>query len=626
MIKKQWLFFLLVFNQHVFSQSFKNYAWQTLDCKGEPVARHEAAFVNVDGQFYLLGGRRVQEVSIFNPENNTWTSGAKPPIELHHFQGVAYQHKIYVVGAHTGKYPHETPLPNAYVYDPVKDTWAKGFSLPKDRLRASTTANIYKDKLYIAGGIIDGHWDGHVKWFDVYDFETKTWEKLPDAPRARDHATSVICNDKLYLLGGRRSSGKIKKVFHLTVAEIDVYDFKTKTWSTLNSPIPSERAGCTSICVNDQIIFTGGETANHKAAYGEMDVLNTKTGKWSKLPSLVQGRHGTQLVLHNRKLYIASGCKQRGGSTELTSIECFGSKDGNDKVLNNTPVWKGKGRIAISSDGNEHDHDDWAATPLSLALLATANLQDRLTLYTYSDHIWGSNQHHPTSALGLTAYEQMRESALEGQKWFGFDKTKFICAVDNAEVAYQHLTQEINKSTADNPLIIIAAGPMQVVGEAINRADVAKLPYVTLISHSGWNDNHSDKPHKPFWDKHTGWTFKEIQQNFSKKEGGGLNTIKIKSQNGGKDYDGLKAPKEKFDWMKSSDFKNDERYKVGAIDWLYARMETCVKKGDFDASDAGMVLYLLTGIEKSSPEVLERFMKNPVVITQESTNNLLYRK
>ena len=61
-----------------------------------------------------------------------------------------------------------------------------------------------------------------------------------------------------------------------------------------------------------------------------------------------------------------------------------------------TPLWQGKGRIALSSDGNEHDHDDWAATPLSLALLSAAGLQDKLVLYTYSDHIWGSNQDHPT--------------------------------------------------------------------------------------------------------------------------------------------------------------------------------------------------------------------------------------
>jgi hypothetical protein len=139
-----------------------------------------------------------------------------------------------------------------------------------------------------------------------------------------------------------------------------------------------------------------------------------------------------------------------------------------------TPLWEGKGRIAISSDGNEHDHDDWAATPLSLALLAAAGLQDHLVLYTYSDHIWGSNQTHPTSESGLNAYQHMRESALGGQEWFGFDRTRFVCAVDNAEVAYAAMRDEINKSSAENPLIIIAAGPMQVIGEAINMAKIDK--------------------------------------------------------------------------------------------------------------------------------------------------------
>lgn len=40
-----------------------------------------------------------------------------------------------------------------------------------------------------------------------------------------------------------------------------------------------------------------------------------------------------------------------------------------------SPLWQDKGRIVISSDGNEHDHDDWAATPLSLAIIAAKGLQ-----------------------------------------------------------------------------------------------------------------------------------------------------------------------------------------------------------------------------------------------------------
>lgn len=275
------------------------------------------------------------------------------------------------------------------------------------------------------------------------------------------------------------------------------------------------------------------------------------------------------------------------------------------------PLWQGKGRIAISSDGNEHDHDDWAATPLSLALLSAAGLQDKLVIYTYSDHIWGSNQDKETSPSGLNAYEHMRESAVNGGKWFGFGKTRFICAVDNAEVAYRALKDEINRSTAADPLIIIAAGPMQVAGEAISRADISKRRFVTIVSHSNWNNNHSDKPENEWWDKHTGWTFREITDSFSGSEGGRLRCIQIADQNGGTDYEGLHAPIKDFDWIKTSPARNNPIYKPGSWDWLYSRIQTCVKTDSttYDASDAGMIIYLLTGIEKTDPSMAKKIME-----------------
>jgi len=278
-----------------------------------------------------------------------------------------------------------------------------------------------------------------------------------------------------------------------------------------------------------------------------------------------------------------------------------------------TPLWQGKGRIALSSDGNEHDHDDWAATPLSLALLAASGLQDRVVCYTYSDHIWGSNQDHPTSPSGLNSYLHMRESALGGQKWFGFDNTRFVCAVDNAVVAYHAMCDEINKSSADNPLFIIAAGPMQVVGEAINRADKDKRQFVTLISHSNWNNRHADDHGKAEWDQHTGWTFEEIKENFATPEGGNLKCLKILDQNGGLDYPAFNTAKVKFDWIKNSSARYNPLYKAGAWDWLYSRIQTCEKNQglNFDSSDAGMVVFLLTGIEKTDPEMARQIMENP---------------
>ena len=262
-----------------------------------------------------------------------------------------------------------------------------------------------------------------------------------------------------------------------------------------------------------------------------------------------------------------------------------------------------KGRIVISSDGNEHDKDDWAATPFSLALLASQGLQDRLTVYTFSDHIWGSNIDHSD------AEEQMRESAIEGGKQFNFDKTNFIEAVKNPNGAYNAIRDEINKSSEADPLTIVAAGPMQVVGEGISRANSDKLKYVRIISHSSWNNKHSDKPldNEP---SHTGWTWNEIEDEFS---GDGLIIDLILDQNGGTDYDGMRADIAKFSWLQTSDKKDKAPYKIGSWDWLYERQEAAQKKQEFDPSDAGMIIYLLTGIEQTDPADAKQLMENPVL-------------
>lgn len=259
-----------------------------------------------------------------------------------------------------------------------------------------------------------------------------------------------------------------------------------------------------------------------------------------------------------------------------------------------------KGRIVISSDGNEHDEDDWAATPMSLALLASRELQDQLVVYTFSDHTWGSNK----EKKGAEA--QMRESAFIGANKFGFKKTKFIEAVAAPNYAIIELTLQINKSSAKDPLTIIAAGPMDVIGNSLNEADSTKLKFVRLISHSTWNDEHADKPYE--WETHTGWTWVELEEKFKPH---GLQMDHIADQNGGTDYEGLKTTISKFDWLKNSPQKDQKPFEKGSWDWLYGRLVAAQKGEEFDPSDAGMIIYLLTGKQKTTPEDLRQLMENP---------------
>ncbi len=287
-----------------------------------PVERHEAAFIGVGDKFYLLGGRGMKPASIYHIQTQKWTQGAVPPIEMHHFQPVVYEEEVYVAGAMTGGYPGETPVPHIYIYNPRKDEWRKGPAIPADRQRGGAGAVIQDHKLYLVCGIKDGHRGDHKKWLDVFDLRTGQWEKLPDAPRARDHFQSIIIAGKLYAVGGRTTIAA-DNPFKNTIGEVDVFDLKTQQWTTVQDLLPTPRAGNFVLGIGAEILVFGGESFTQTPAHSEVEVLNTQTNRWRTLPALTQGRHGTGAILYGSKIYTSSGSGNRGGGPELADLWCF---------------------------------------------------------------------------------------------------------------------------------------------------------------------------------------------------------------------------------------------------------------------------------------------------------------
>lgn len=304
-------------------------SWTTLETKGRLHPREECGMAEVDGRFYLLGGRGINPVDIFDPATLTWSEGAPPPIEVHHFQPAVWEHRIYLACGMTGRYPVEKGLDRILIYDPAKNAWSWGSDIPPERRRGGAGTVVYGDKLYLIAGIQNGHTDGWVKWCDAYDFKNQTWAVLPDAPRARDHFEAALIAGKIYAAAGRRSSAVTRQVFELTIPEIDVYDLSAGSWSTLpaTSNLPVLRAGASTLAVGSQLIVVGGESITQKSAHREVQALDTRTGQWRNLPSLARGRHGAGLASFGQAFYTASGPGDRGGSPLLPTIETLSFAD-----------------------------------------------------------------------------------------------------------------------------------------------------------------------------------------------------------------------------------------------------------------------------------------------------------
>jgi large repetitive protein len=298
--------------------------WEMLPAAELPTPRHENGYVRVGDRFYLVGGRGTRPVEIFDPATGEWSGGATPPVEMHHFQAVEFEGMIYVLGALTGGWPTEPPVPDIYIYDPAADRWSQGPSIPADRRRGAAGAVVHEGQIYLVGGIQNGHTSGHVAWLDVFDPRAGTWRRLADAPRARDHFHAGILDGKLYVAGGRLSSAVPGEGFRHTVSEVDVYDLRGGTWSTLptTTNLPTARAGSATAVLEGRLLVLGGESGSQEPAHAEVEALDPRTGRWTSLAPMVQGRHGTQVVVHEGRLYIAAGSRTRGAN-EINSQEVF---------------------------------------------------------------------------------------------------------------------------------------------------------------------------------------------------------------------------------------------------------------------------------------------------------------
>lgn len=237
-------------------------------------------------------------------------------------------------------------------------------------------------------------------------------------------------------------------------------------------------------------------------------------------------------------------------------------------------------RIAIDADGNFNDTDDWAASPVGLALIAAAGLQPRLVHYSYNNSI-GETANDPVFR------DQMSHSVLRARDTYGFNGSVFFDVQSELDAALDNLRAEIDRSEPWDPLFIVAAGPMEFLYRAIAASDPSRRDHVTVISHSPWNNNR-------VWPPEMTHTAQDVQAL-------GIEWLAIPDQNQ-RLYPRFRLPGdpgptsiwEPWQWMADAG-----SYPVR---FLYLRM---LASGKADASDAGMVYFLLHDDAYPTPEKLQ---------------------
>ncbi len=244
---------------------------------------------------------------------------------------------------------------------------------------------------------------------------------------------------------------------------------------------------------------------------------------------------------------------------------------------------KFQGRIAYSADGNHNDPDDWAASPLALAIIAQSGHKDRLVHFDYNCILPKTNPEwekiHGASVLGAA-------------RLYGYDLQNFHDCQRSLDDATASIARAIDASTADDPLYFIIAGPVEVPFRGIEQSQPDKRQHVYCISHSRWNDGFA-----------TAYQFTHTKRSVIPS---GVHWAQITDQNRLLSLSpyGKPGPSESFTpyhWMRDS---QDER-----VRFLWERLLVSTRP---DPSDAGMAYFLVTGDEQADPQKLQRLLDDKI--------------
>ncbi|MEO7415129.1 MAG: kelch repeat-containing protein [Opitutaceae bacterium] len=181
--------------------------------------------------------------------------------------------------------------------------------LPNARHEAAFIA--VGQKIYLLGG-------RRIQPADILDVATGTWTHGKPPPVETHHFQPVVWEGKIWLPGAM--TGKYPQ--ETALDQIPIYDPATDSWSQGPSlPADRRRGGAGAVIHDGKLYVICGIINGHwDGNVNWLDVLDLKTGQWSKLPSAPHERDHFQAALINGKIYAAGGRRSHAISNEVFDL------------------------------------------------------------------------------------------------------------------------------------------------------------------------------------------------------------------------------------------------------------------------------------------------------------------
>jgi hypothetical protein len=196
-------------------------------------------------------------------------------------------------------------------YTVETDTWTTLTPMPT--ARAAATVAVIGNALYVMGGrAADAPCGGPaLATVERYDIDTDTWSAVASLPAPRSDFAAVAVGGKIYVFGGCDGA--------LRLADADVYDPVTDTWSTAPADLP---AGPRFVLQAGRIgnlvyVIGGGDAAG--LVTGLVEVYNVVKDSWSTGTPMPTPRGESGVYSHGARIYVPGGATPAFGTSSAAN-------------------------------------------------------------------------------------------------------------------------------------------------------------------------------------------------------------------------------------------------------------------------------------------------------------------
>jgi hypothetical protein len=263
-----------------------------------PAPRQECGVAVFEGRVVVVGGYEddafVDEVWAWEPARDAWTALPPLPRAVHHPNVAVLGDGLHVAGALVEGFAE---LSDHWVLAPGADAWTDATPLPEATAVGAAGAAVLDGRLHLVGGL---HGTATAPFHQVFDPAAGGWERLPDAPTARDHFALAAVGGALVAAAGRADG-------------IDAFTPGTDVWDgawRAGAPIPTPRGGVMA-AVDDEgrlhVVGGEGNALDPDGVFGAHEVYDPAADAWSTEPPMAEPRHGTGGAWLDGALHVPGG-------------------------------------------------------------------------------------------------------------------------------------------------------------------------------------------------------------------------------------------------------------------------------------------------------------------------------